>query len=87
MNKTSPWIEGKWDEHTPVTDNLPDFVWVALYFKWGVFRDQPYVRPYDMEGLRTYLVGLGVAYKLKGEPPPRWVWKRLPEPRLPKEKP
>lgn len=84
-SKPNQWIEGTWDEHLPVTDNLPEFVWVAIHFKWGARPDEPHIIPHRIDGLRTYLVGLGVAYKLKGEPPPRWVWRRLPEPRLPKE--
>ena len=85
----SSWVEGCWSGREPVVpEDLPEFVWVAIYYPWK--RGVSGVIPHSGDGIKTLLHSVSLSLAAQAErdgkpvlPPPRWMWMPLEAPSAP----
>ena len=85
----SLWVEGGWNGREPVIpDEVPEFVWVAIYYPWK--RGEVEALPHSGDAIKTMLHSVSLHFAAQAErdgkpvlPPPRWVWMPLDAPTAP----
>ena len=86
MSPASPWVTGSWSGETPVTDGLPEFLFLLVVTPaHDGFPQRTYLSCSTVQQVASYLE-VRQLYKARlgpGSAPGPWYWQEIPTPTLP----